>query len=266
MMKANVGHEIIMPQDLKIELSKILALHEASLRMEHAIRESMRKNDPWKDFAPSRFIYAFFAFNTIYSWDWESSFKANAPTRWEKKANDHYPDEEEQFKGYVRFCDASLGADTVRCFQRRFAQACEIMGLSDPSSHMTRLDVTNADKKLKKLKDQMPELVKRLHEGTVQPRGFHSTASHVLKFVYGVRCNLFHGRKKHVQMLDPEQQVRLLVYAALLAAANGLLFDVVAKLNIGFMPVEIEFLHKQGPTNACNPTPVPLRSTGEVDA
>jgi hypothetical protein len=159
-----------------------------------------------------------------------------------------------------------LGVDVVPTFQRRLVNACNIMGVSDPGNHMTSLDVTNADNKVKRLKDQMPQLVKRLYEGTIQPSGFHSTASHVLKFVYGVRCNLFHGRKTHVQMLDTSQQKRLLVYASLLSASNGLLFDVAEKMNIGFRSVEIDFLHKQRLTNACNITPVPLSSTGEVDA
>lgn len=252
-----------MAQDLKLELRKILALHEASLRLEHAIRESRRPDDPWQDFTPSRFIYAFFTFNTIYSWDWQASFDSGHPAKWQSKPNGHYPKEIDQIKGYVRFCSDSLVEDVVKLFSVRFSDACDTMGVLEPGDGMKELDITNADKKLKKLKDQMPQLVKRLHAGTVKPNGFHSAASHVLRFVYGVRCNLFHGRKTHVQMLDPNQQQRLLVYASLLTAANGLLFDATARGNVGFLPVSLDFLKELGPTNGST---VPTGARGRTPA
>jgi len=238
-----------MAQDLKLELRKILALHEASLHMEHAIRETARPEKPWQDFAPSRFIYAFFTFNTIYSWDWQASFDSGHLARWQPKPNGHYPEEVDQIKRYVRFCSNTLDSDVAQFFSKRFADACDTMCVSKPADAMKELDTTNADKRLKKLKAQMPQLVERLHAGTVKPDGFHFGACHVLRFVYGVRCNLFHGCKTHVQMLDAMQQERLLVYASLLTAANGLLFDATAQKNIGFSPVNIDFLKNTRPTN-----------------
>lgn len=238
-----------MARDLKLELRKILALHEASLRMEHAIRESARPDDQWRDFTPSRFIYAFFTFNTIYSWDWQASFESGHPERWQQKANGRYPDEIKQIKGFVRFCSDTLEGNVVEYFRKRFVGACNTMGAREPADAMVDLDITNADKKLKKLKDQMPQLVKRLLAGAGKPDGFHSDACHVLRFVYGVRCNLFHGCKTHVQMHDAKQQKRLLVYASLLTAANGLLFDATSQKDIGFRPVSIDFLRGAEPTD-----------------
>ena len=238
-----------MARDLKLELREILALHEASLRLEHAIRELSRPDDPWQDFAPSRFIYAFFTFNSIYSWDWQTSFESGCPSRWEAKPNGHYPTEVDQFKAYVRFCSDTLHPDAPTIFTRRFVEACDTMRVSDSAVRMGQLDITNADKQLKKLGEQMPKPVERLYAGTVTPQDFHSSACHVLRFVYGVRCNLFHGQKTHVQLLDAKQQARMLVYAALLTAANGLLFDATARRDIGFKSVHLEFLKGEGPTN-----------------
>lgn len=238
-----------MAQDLKIQIRKILALHEVSLHLEHAIRESKRPDDPWQDFTPSRFIYAYFTFNTIYSWDWKTSFELGHLVGWKKKSNGHSLSEEEQLKNYVRFCSDTLAPDSSKIFGLCFVDACKVMGLSDPADKMTELDITNADKKLKKLEDQMPVLVQRLYEGELPSEQFYTSACHVLKFIYGVRCNLFHGRKTHVEMLDGKQQERLLVYAALLVATNGLLFDVTEKLDIGFMPVHIKFLKGYETTN-----------------
>lgn len=69
--------------DLKIEIRKLNALHEATLRFDHAIKE--RGQTDWRDFTPSRFIYAFFTFNSIYSFDWETSFERNEAITWPQR-------------------------------------------------------------------------------------------------------------------------------------------------------------------------------------
>ena len=114
-----------MAQDLKIELRKLLALHMATLHVEHAIRETAHRNNPWNEFAPSRFIYAFFTFNSIYSWDWESSFYAGALTGWPENERGHKPKEAIQFKKYIKFCNDTLGSETMPKFKSRFVEACD---------------------------------------------------------------------------------------------------------------------------------------------
>lgn len=54
------------------EIENLYKLHHITKKYNHII-----KYEPgwWKLFEPSKFIYAFFAFNSFYNFDWEQSLK-----------------------------------------------------------------------------------------------------------------------------------------------------------------------------------------------
>ena len=225
--------------DLKIEIRKLYALHEATIRFDHAIREVGQT--AWTDFTPSRFIYAFFTFNSIYAFDWETSFSQQKAVKWIPDANNRVPREDEQFKAYLRHADILLSPNTASTFRQDLAPRLKSFGITNPVDELKAVDVVNATKGLKNLAQQLPGQFARLLEGNTKPNEFFAIGCIVIRFIYEVRCNLFHGSKTRVQLLDPAQQQRLLIYTATLITANSLLFEVAKVADIGWQPVTADF-------------------------
>lgn len=235
-----------MAEDLKLEIRKLFALHEATLRLEHAFREVALSGSTWQVFTPSRFIYAFFTFNSIYGFDWQSSFDEQKVIRWQQNDKGRYPTEEEQFKAYFGYVNAQLSPDTPTIFSEKLNQMLDWFGITDPVTALEHIDLVNANKKLKKLSKKVPNQFSVVLKGDQNPDEFYLSVSILLEFVYKVRCNLFHGTKTMVQLLNMEQQKRLLIYTALLITTNSLLFRVTEKSNIGWVKVSVEFSPSKG--------------------
>jgi aminoglycoside 6-adenylyltransferase len=117
--------------DLKIEITKLYALHEATILLEHGIREVGNPNNGWLDFAPSRFIYAFFTFNSIYSYNWGESFSHKVAIDW-ADGNQKYPREETQIKSYIKFLYQQLGNQSVALFCKTLIHVLTLFNIQDP--------------------------------------------------------------------------------------------------------------------------------------
>lgn len=225
--------------DLKIELRKLFALHEASLRLQHGVRES--KGLEWIEFAPTNFVYAFFTFNSIYSFDWESSFAEKKAMRWEPDANNKLPREEEQIKSYIQFISENLGAKASVLLCEKTNEMLAACDIDNASAVMADIKVSNSNKKLNNIAKAMPNHIKKLSKGDLAQQDFHATLFPMLKFVYAVRCNIFHGAKTHIEMTKPDQQRRLLVCYALLVSSNQLLFEIPKHKDIGWVTPKVNF-------------------------
>src|SRR5712691_5424856 len=134
------GVEALM--DLKIEIRKLYALHEATICFDHAVKEVGQTT--WTDFTPSRFVYAFFTLNSIYSFDWETSFKENKAIRWSADAANRVPKEDEQFKAYLRYADSALTPNTSKIFSEDLAPRVTSFGVGDPIEELKTVDLVNA--------------------------------------------------------------------------------------------------------------------------
>ena len=113
--------------------------------------------------------------------------------------------------------------------------------MTHPVEELREVDLTNTTKTLKKLAKQLPGQFGCLWKGQAKPEDFVSIGCVVLRFVYGVRCNLFHGSKTTVQLGGPAQQRRLLIYTAVLIATNSLLFRRVEEADVGWRDVTVDF-------------------------
>jgi hypothetical protein len=60
------------------QLNDLYQLQIAARELVHGVKDS-----GWKLFEPSKFVYAFFAFNSFYSIDWEETKKQNQLIKWE---------------------------------------------------------------------------------------------------------------------------------------------------------------------------------------
>jgi len=225
--------------DLKIEIRKLYALHAATIRFDHAIKEAGQT--AWTDFTPSRFIYAFFTFNSIYSFDWEKSFRQNEAITWSTDEGERVPREDDQFKAYLRYAASALGPDALPIFRNELARRLTAYGIDQQAGDLEEVNLVNATKKLKNLARQLPGEFRKLASGKTKEVDFYPSACTLFSFVYGVRCNLFHGRKTTVQLLETGQQRRLLIYTAVLIAGNSLLFKTAEKADIGWNTVKVDF-------------------------
>ncbi|MFX0204203.1 MAG: hypothetical protein ACFFCW_49530 [Candidatus Hodarchaeota archaeon] len=230
-----------MNEDLKIEIRKLLALHEATVRLEHGVREVQPPGSAWRVFIPSRFIYAFFTFNSIYAFDWQSSFDRRKAIRWQPdKENGKYPGQDDQLKAYLKYINNQLSPDTQTFFGDELKRMIDLFSINEPVDALRHVKLVNANKKIKNLSKQLSKHLYSVLESNQKSDDFYKSAYHLLKFVYKVRCNLFHGKKTRVQLLNSKQQERFKIYTALLIAANSLLFKLAEKANIGWKKVSVE--------------------------
>lgn len=140
--------------DLKIEIRKLYALHEATIRFDHAIKQVGQA--AWTDFNPSRFIYAFFTFNSIYSFDWEASFNEKKAIKWTPDSAGRVPKEDEQFKAYLRYADSALKQITPQIFSQELTRLLKLYAIARPIEELQPVELVNATKKLKNLAQQLP--------------------------------------------------------------------------------------------------------------
>lgn len=225
--------------DLKIEVTKLYALHNATMKFEHGIREFGKPESVWRDFVPTRFIYAFFTFNSIYSFDWLASFDEGKALLWDRCENNKYPKEEEQIKSYFNFLRRQLGDSSVELFQQKLKEMIALFEVDKPAKELEKIDITNASRELKNLSKQMPGQFSLVYSKKMKPEDFYPASCVLYTFIYRVRCNLFHGRKTKIGLLEEneEQQKRLLIYTALLITADSLLFECAS--GIGWQQVPI---------------------------
>lgn len=228
--------------DLKIELRNLFALHEASIHLRHGIRGSERVE--WIEFAPTNFVYAFFTFNSIYSFDWTKSFTEKKARQWETDKNDNFPKEIEQIKSYIKFVDEKLGIDAPKILSEKVNETLALHNISNANKIMEGIKVSNSNRKSDAIAKQMPAYIKKLTKGVLAQQDFYATLVPMLKFVYKVRCNIFHGVKAHVAMTEPDQQQRLLVCYALLVSSNQLLFEIAKREDVGWITPTINFSNR----------------------
>jgi|GEM_PF-3551726 hypothetical protein len=204
---------------LQQELDACFVMHRDTRSLRHGVK--LQPGQEFQPFRPSEFVYAFFCFNSVYKIDWALSFANGRSTHW----NGQY--ETEQIRNYIRAMDSELNPNTCAVFQSVLLQELKRHGVDNPQAALQLAGMVNQQRL------QVGQFV-RLYEGTVAPADFVATVSAVVLFVYGVRCNLFHGTKRLSDLQNPEQEERLSVYAAILTATTGLLFE--AAKNHNWMP------------------------------
>lgn len=230
--------------DLKIELTQLYGLNRASLVLEHAIRD--QPTSPWYPYASSRFVYAFFTFNSVYSYDWETSFKEKKAIKWKPLPRPGPPYEKEQFEYLVNFCYAKL-ADAPYIFLNSLRGNTEFFNISNPSESLTEINKSpNEIKSIKRLRRDFLKHYQTLIKETEKREKHRNALLDSLRFIYAVRNNVFHGTKSRIQMADEAQESRLLIYAAYLIATNGLLFELAEKESINWLPPPIKFDQRKG--------------------
>lgn len=221
--------------DLNIELTKLYSLHKASMLLEHGVRENGQLSLPWRPFVPSRFVYAYFTFNSIYSFDWKTSFSENKSDKWERKP------EKEQFCELVEFYKTMLKDEAHILFRNSLNSNLCILGIANPEDSLINISVINEEGRMKSVRRKFKGNFEKIRQSNLNPDEFRATLYSILSFVYSVRCNIFHGTKTKIEMENSEQQHRLLIYTAILLATNSLLFEAAPKIGTWKVPLKEQF-------------------------
>jgi len=211
-------------------------LHIAASSLQHGV-----KKESWSLFEPSKFVYAFFAFNSFYSFDWEESAKQERLVRWELQWDKNTERKSESQKiGEIRkfICSTSVN-DSLKNDELARAKEELALTLSKKMGQYLEEDVPSTLKSLEGIvtDDNIGQaykerfIIKFAHLLNAQLVGkeFNDALDTILKFVFQVRNNIFHGTKTVLQMMDQEQRIRLQVYTAILLSINEMLFEAIEK-------------------------------------
>ena len=217
----------------------LLELHKETSGLVHAHQSATDDGTHWVPFEATHFVFAYFVFNSIYSqFDWKESI--------EKNAYIPHPDTCRERCQYEKLCHLLSKNSTAEEFSNLIER--HICGLFKALSKVDEGHNLS-------LPDQLwhPESLYGLApdfdlDGNVHPLGISqlqiqsATAAWrnfvrpdlsdsstykgdliaLHELIYKIRCNIFHGRKKLVDMLDPEQRDRLTIYTAIILATNEL--------------------------------------------
>jgi len=214
--------------DMMIDLTKLYSLHQASLDLDHAIREASSPELDWRPFSPSRFVYSFFTFNSIYSFNWKESIRTNSSRSWEKDSEGRRPEEIDQAKSLVDFSIDYLGEDSPEQFRDELKDRLQLFNVSDPITALENIVASNESKRIKGLRKDFPSRVKTLLESrNLRPDVLQASLYGSLAFIQTVRNNVFHGSKTRIQMQDEQQQERILIYTAILNSTCEMFFSSI---------------------------------------
>lgn len=238
---------------LKSRINDVRDLHRFCLTYEHGIRSAgvpYQKRQDAGEFISRRastFVYAFFVFNQLYSINWVESLAH--PDR--EPAEHERTSQQRQFWLMMETCYQSECMDAPALFSSYLRQYCRHFGINKPHEKLKAIRSEDNIDLETKLKNQYDERQNHGKELTMQSvadfkqsfrllfrygekqsdirlsiEEHQKYLNNVLYFVYCVRCNVFHGRKNvAVAYIHRSQDIRLLIYSALLLAASQVVLE-----------------------------------------
>jgi hypothetical protein len=204
--------------DLHQQLNELFAIHSMCININHGIRHSY---EPWKLFIPSHFIYSFFTFNSIYSFNWDESFTKSKALDWAS----HTPSEKElkeskKIRCYIKFLYKTLGDGFPKLLHQKISNHLDLIG--DPIREIQNIipDERITPESATSFKKHFTSIWNKQVTG----KKHRDSVNKIAYFIYCVRNNIFHGTKNTIQMMEEGQQQRLKIYTSILTGLNHLLF------------------------------------------
>jgi len=212
------------------DIEDLYRLHYITKTYEHIVEY---QKGAWKLFEPSKFIYAYFAFNSFYNFDWEESLKNNKLTVFQGRivdGNEIEPSESQKYKAMIDFIFKRVKNDEKELFIRIITNGNDIISTIEAISKITP-DNRITDSERESFKKEFEKLLNtnEIKVGKLK--------NDIIRFVYMVRNNIFHGTKNTIEMSEVFQRKRLDVYSNIIVAVNELLFKILEK-EISFKPHE----------------------------
>ena len=188
------------------QLDELFKLHYVAKQWDHGIRER-NQGSGWRAFAPSKFVYAYFVFNSLYSIDWESSVRNETLTDLNRGDSEEF----DKIQAMANF----VGINRFNLSLPEYIKGHLDMSVEEATEELRNAEIANH--------------FKATFNKVMGGQDVSNSVESMLRFVYRVRNNVFHGTKRILHMEENGQSNRLKIYAAILLAVNELLFDAVAE-------------------------------------
>ena len=209
------------------ELKDLHRLHIVTKDFKHIIEY---EPGSWKMFEPSKFVYAYFAFNSFYNFDWEASTKNNQLTLFSKLTdNEVEPSERVKFKKMIDFIFNHTTPEERIAFVHFIKRPIKGEG---SISNQTLIDCIDGITPDKKISETVREDFKKEFKKLIETENFVNgkIKNEIVGFIYAVRNNIFHGTKTTIEMADRNQRKRLDIYSNILIGVNDLLFKSLERV------------------------------------
>jgi len=225
--------EIVKPFRETVE--DLYKLHYVTRQYEHYVRINP---ETLKLFEATKFVYAYFAFNSFYNYDWETSLEEKKLTDYEGKTIEidgkvRAFGDTDKYKRMSDFIISKIDVADIDEFFRLIIQANpkqpnyerKIQSIIENINSITEDSRIDESMKMNFI-NSFRELLetRKIKKGDFKKQ--------ILYFVYMVRNNIFHGAKNTIQMSENRQRKRLEIYANILIATNEMLFRVLQREKI----------------------------------
>ena len=197
-------------------LNSIEISHLFAKNYNHGV-QSMGK---WDLFEPTRFVYAFFAFNMIYAIDWQSTILKNKLV-YHKNFNDNTA--KKQIQQLIQFI-YNINENGFEIALNKIDTNRELFSIVSSMNfdyNSGRENIRNTGNII--AKDFLLASEKFSNNEPLNKDDHFD----LLQMSYVVRNNLFHGEKKAHQMKEEGHRKRLFHYANIILATNESFFEVI---------------------------------------
>jgi hypothetical protein len=181
------------------------------------------------------FVYEFFLYNSLYQVDWPESL---AKSEQILHTSDREPPRQKAFEDFL--CKESLSFPHVVCLAFEELRKTDLQGnwttikpdSVNPSGNPSGNPSLITEERGKKFFKDLRELQNRLEHLDQKPTNqLHSEVFNYIaecrRFVYDVRCNIFHGRKTLAEAYEQVQNERIRVYYLFLNGLVSLFFEIM---------------------------------------
>jgi hypothetical protein len=208
-------------------LRSIEISHWFAMKYNHGIQ----LRDKWDLFEPTRFVYSFFAFNMIYSIDWDKSVNSSRVSYQKSDNNNH---SKKQIMSLLQF----ICKHDKQIFESELNKIDINRELYSVVKEMEYDYNSNSDNYERKTGNSIKEdfLTASNKFSSETPLELEDIFD-LIQMSYAVRNNLFHGEKKAHQMRENGHRKRLLHYGNIIIAINESFFETI-KENYDYRRVE----------------------------
>ena len=200
-------------------LQSVEISHSFAMKYNHGV-QSINADGKWDLFEPTRFVYAFFALNMIYSIDWPRTMDSNSIKNHNYRNGKTAQDQIQEVIDFINSNNIQLFQECLLKFDsnRELFSVVSKMDIDYNSSRPSRRDGNNTiAQDFLRASEKFSNIINLNLEDHFD----------LLQMSYTVRNNLFHGEKKAYQMREKGHRNRLLHYGNIILATNESFFETL---------------------------------------
>jgi hypothetical protein len=198
--------------------------HIQSIEISHTFARDYRHGietiHGWDMFEPTRFIYAFFAFNMLYELDWKKTLNGSNIQKLAYNGITHAKPQIEKLVEFISESDSKVFDKALL----KIDSNRELYGIISNMEFDKNSNKTSHLDESKKIAQEFKESAKKFSAGITLNEEDHFK---LLEMSYAVRNNLFHGEKKAYKMKEQGHRNRLFHYGNIILATNESFFEVI---------------------------------------